>query len=341
MDDLNLSPADLLLHADRLVDGGQVADAVEVLTRLDSSEVTPPVEERLVMLRHRAAAESTAAPTPDGPWPPPTEALFPAGEVPVVDRADLDADVVRSALGHQGCLLVRGFVDPDTAADLLAHVHRAFDAARRWADGAPTAETTPHYVPFTPLSDFSFGEVERSFARTLGGVLTVESPRTLARIIEAFRANGTDRLLADYFGERAVLSAKKSTLRRADGESPTEWHQDGAFLGRSTRTLNTWVSLTPCGDAAPSIDVIPRAFDRIVATGTDDAQFDWSVGPEAARRTGDPVRPVFAAGDALLFDQLTLHRTGIDPSMTEPRYAIESWFFAASTYPYEQVPVLF
>jgi hypothetical protein len=39
---------------------------------------------------------------------------------------------------------------------------------------------------------------------------------------------------------------------------------------------------------------------------------------------------------------MTLHRTAVDPAtMTGERYAIESWFFAASTYPYEQVPILF
>jgi hypothetical protein len=27
--------------------------------------------------------------------------------------------------------------------------------------------------------------------------------------------------------------------------------------------------------------------------------------------------------------------------MTRERYALESWFFAPSTYPYEQVPLLF
>jgi hypothetical protein len=33
--------------------------------------------------------------------------------------------------------------------------------------------------------------------------------------------------------------------------------------------------------------------------------------------------------------------TGIAPTMTSERFAIESWFFAPSTYPYEQVPIAF
>ena len=49
--------------------------------------------------------------------------------------------------------------------------------------------------------------------------------------------------------------------------------------------------------------------------------------------------PRFKAGDALLFDQMFLHRTGVRPGMTRERLAIESWFFAGSTFPMEQMPI--
>jgi hypothetical protein len=51
------------------------------------------------------------------------------------------------------------------------------------------------------------------------------------------------------------------------------------------------------------------------------------------------VSPSFSAGDALLFDQLFVHRTGIQPGMTKPRYAIEAWHFAGSTFPSRQIPI--
>ncbi|NND66331.1 MAG: hypothetical protein HKN19_01975 [Halioglobus sp.] len=44
-------------------------------------------------------------------------------------------------------------------------------------------------------------------------------------------------------------------------------------------------------------------------------------------------------GDAVLFDELALHRTGVSPSMTETRYAIEMWFFAPSMFPRDEVPL--
>ena len=122
----------------------------------------------------------------------------------------------------------------------------------------------------------------------------------------------------------------------------TEWHQDGAFLGRETRTINVWLACSTCGIDAPSLDLVARRLD-LVETGTGSAAFSWSVAREVGDRVGgdDIVRPVFAPGDAILFDHFNLHRTGVAPGMTRARYAIESWFFAPSTYPVDQVPILF
>ena len=55
--------------------------------------------------------------------------------------------------------------------------------------------------------------------------------------------------------------------------------------------------------------------------------------------TGFVITP-FLPGDALLFDHLFLHRTGAPPGIRKPRYAIESWFFAPSAYPAQQVPLM-
>jgi hypothetical protein len=55
---------------------------------------------------------------------------------------------------------------------------------------------------------------------------------------------------------------------------------------------------------------------------------------------GKPIlRPLFEPGDALLFDELFLHQTASDPSMPNPRYAIENWFFGSSSFPADYAPV--
>ena len=82
----------------------------------------------------------------------------------------------------------------------------------------------------------------------------------------------------------------------------------------------------------------------MLETGTDGAIFDWSVSPNIVEQVAEdaPVlRPEFGPGDALLFDQLFLHRTAVAPGMTRERHAIETWFFAPSTYPDGQIPIVF
>jgi hypothetical protein len=162
-------------------------------------------------------------------------------------------------------------------------------------------------------------------------------------LLDAIEAAGLGSIIESYFGERPALSVKKWTLRRVPVDSGTNWHQDGAFLGE-VRSLNLWVSLTSCGVDAPTVDVVARRLDEIVPTGTEGAFFDWSVGQPVVDRAADGapiVRPSFEPGDALLFDELNLHRTAISDDMTEPRYAIESWFFAPSCYPDAQIPVAY
>ncbi len=61
---------------------------------------------------------------------------------------------------------------------------------------------------------------------------------------------------------------------------------------------------------------------------------------EVAASTG-VVRPIFEPGDVLLFDEMNLHATAADPSMPNPRYAIESWFFGLSGFPAEYVPIAY
>lgn len=110
------------------------------------------------------------------------------------------------------------------------------------------------------------------------------------------------------------------------------------------RTVNVWLALSPCGGDRPSpgLDLVPKRFDEIVHTGDGGSYFYWTVGDDTVRGEGmEVVRPTFDAGDAILFDEYLLHRTALDPGMTDERYAVESWFFAPSAYPSKYPPVLF
>jgi hypothetical protein len=130
-------------------------------------------------------------------------------------------------------------------------------------------------------------------------------------------------------------------MRKAEPSVSGAWHQDGRFMG-PVRALNLWLSLSRCGDQAPGLDIVPTRLDDYLATGTEGAALTWTISDDQAQqaaRESSIVRPIFEPGDALFFDELFLHKTGSDPSMPNPRFAIENWFFGGSGFPADYAPL--
>jgi hypothetical protein len=334
----------VLRRSSELVSARRCDDAIEVLSRFNRIHRDPRVARQIVALRHDAYAE-VAQGTGRATWPPTYDDAFAdvsPGCIPEIEGAQLSSELVGAGLVHHGSLLVRGLVDESAVASVVADIDRALASARAWLDGAPAERTAPWFEIFTPSPPFSVG-LSRQFVVQGGGVLAADSPLALAAVIELLEDAGLRPALTDYLGERPVLSAKKTTLRRVPPDSGSDWHQDGAFLGREVRSVNVWLALSHCGVDAPGLDVVARRLD-LVETGTEGAIFDWSVGRPVVERAAGPngiVRPVFRPGDALLFDDRNLHSTACGPQMTGVRYALESWFFAPSNYPSDQAPVVF
>jgi Phytanoyl-CoA dioxygenase (PhyH) len=339
---LEMAVPDLLAEANRLADDGQALDAIRRLTEANRVHGDAELEERLVTLRHDVF--------PSLPRRSPEE-LTPEvvreeadGRLAATDLDDLTVATLRQELARHGCVLVRGLIPPGRAEALARGIDRALEAFDGCeASGSPSA--SPWYVPFAPPSAGQFAWRRRGWVRASGGLWTADSPRMLFELLELVEDTGIAALIEALFGERPALSANKCTLRRVPTDTNTNWHQDGAFLGRDVRSLNLWLALSPCGVDAPGLDIVPQRFDEILPTGTEGALFDWSVSPTVVEdAAGGPdaiVRPEFGPGDALLFDHMFLHRTGVSPGMTRERWAIESWFFAPSSYPDGQVPLAY
>jgi hypothetical protein len=343
---------DVLLAADRLAEQGRRLEAIDLLTEANRQERDDRVELRLVRLRNEAYAELDRSPT-ESPWsdedPRPRD-----GEeaLPPIDRSELAPAAVRDSILRYGCAFVPGLIGQEDVDRLVGGIDRAFEgcdrqATRGWAeevmDDDPEADmaTAPWYVRFEGVAGMKVAGQTRKFQRDAGGVWTPESPRTMFEFLEALERVGLRPLIAEYLGERPALTLYKSALRRTPPLPSAEWHQDGAFLGEGIRTINLWLCLSHCGYDAPGLDLLPRRLDRVVTTGG--AILDWTVGQEmveelAAAEEAPVIRPLFEPGDALLFDELFLHRTATDETMTRDRYAIETWFFAPSVYPGDQIP---
>lgn len=295
------------------------------LTQANQMEQSIIRERALLALRHNVALERLRDPGKRHPAEPSNAPFEFEDGLPVVRGPGLDASVVLGAITRYGSLLVRDLLPPQDVCRLVAvidSVFEAFDAGD--SDSA-------WFSPF-PGRDESV-DATRAWLRTKGGILTGDSPRATFEVAKVFTAAGIDRLAEEYLGQPPILSLDKWTIRRGTFDNGIEWHQDGAFLGERVSALNVWLALSVCGTDAPSLDVIPRRLDEIVSTGTEGASYNWSVAEDVVIRIAGPRgwrRPHFGPGDALLFDDKLLHRTGGDATMPLERYAIETWFFAPS-----------
>ena len=314
-------------------------DASGVGQRLDE------LEARLVKLRHRAFAElDTTRARPD--WPPEVPDLFAdISGLPEIGPDELSARTLASGIQHHGSLVVRGLTTPARAEALAEGIDRTMAGFDQWMESGRKTPNGPWFKPFKP-DPGQPAVMVRPWVHAGGGALTADAPWVLFELFEVFRETGLDRVIEEHLGERPAVSAKKSTLRRVPPDlGSSGWHQDGSFLERGTglRTVNVWLCLSHCGEDAPGMDILPRRLDGLLPTGTEGAMLDWSVSPtevEKAAVESPVVRPVFAPGDAVFFDQFNLHRTALAPGMTRPRHAIETWFFAPSSYPDHHIPIV-
>jgi hypothetical protein len=342
----------VLARAEEVAARGDYRAAIDVLTAANRTQRDADLEVALVRLRlagGKALEKVTASPhtmsiRAEGPG---SDALF------AVSADELDVDAVRHGWSHTGALHVRGLVPPDRVAELVAGIDSALTAYETDQDGHPDDVDPAWYTPFAAPARVASGAekarvdeaMRRKWVRDNGSLRTASSPRMAFNLFELVDELRLGQLMSDFLGARPLLSANKCTLRRVvpKDQPPGGWHQDGAFLGQYAGAFNVWLALTDCGVDAPGLDIVPRRFDQVLASG-EGAPFEWSLSGATVERAADGVpivRPTFKAGDALLFDHLCVHRTATNSQMTRSRFAIEAWFFSPEHYPEGQTALLY
>jgi len=324
---------------------GNLVNAIDLWAAIARDDPGTDVEKHLVALRI-AAADAPRA-TPGSPVAIPPDPFPATSDSPPETRPDtVNARLLAGALHHHGSLLVRSAL-PRTSVDrLVAAIEHSF-AERAALGEAADAGSSPWFAPSREWENRagSSAPVLRAWTARCNAMLLVDSPRAFRIVTDALIGTGLVDTVAEYLGERPVLSAEKTSLRRIPPEARASWHQDGSFMGAETRAVNVWIALTDCGTGtdAPGLHVVPRRVESIVPFGTDGNLHSITVSPEhvrGAQGSVDPCTPFFAAGDALVFDQLLLHATGGEvEGLTRPRLAIEAWLLAPSTFPDAYVPV--
>jgi hypothetical protein len=251
---------------------------------------------------------------------------------PEIAAADLDVERLASGLQHHGGLHVRGFFNADQVSVLRGHLDTAIEFRANLDTMDPAAR-------------------EDAFRQTAQlGMLSV-APKALADMIAIYDCNGFSQVVRAYLGDHPVLLTHRTKLKRNTTEGGIPWHQDAAFYFGTLNAVNVWSALTPAGENCPALEFVPRGMTEVVgfsretlARLEEPPPVDYStrlpahVIGEILDQT-PPAAPVLESGDALLFDEMTLHRTGLKP-WTEPSRDVSiTWFFAPSRFPRDGTPM--
>ena len=343
--------ADLRSRALACEAAGQISAAISAWTELNRNAADAWIESHLVDLRcDPRNFDSTNRAQPEisvEAWPREIADPFPdvSGDVPEIQADELSVEVLGGAILHHGSLLVRGLLTPDRAEELRATIDRAFAGRQLHVQGVPSDQTTPWYVPCAPWDAAEPGAATatRSHNDTCKAVHAADSPRALFQVLDAFASTKVVAVINEYLGERALLSIRKTMLRRVPPDASPSFHQDGTFMGLQTRAVDIWVALTECGEGAdaPGLAILPKRLHTSVRLDAAAPYLPLTPGELEAVADGTAVvRPRCYPGDALLFDELCLHANGGDqPGLNRDRYALEAWMFAPSAKPAHYLPI--
>lgn len=133
------------------------------------------------------------------------------------------------------------------------------------------------------------------------------------------------RAISDVFTEMLgqwVCSPDESPVfySRA-GTTPTHWHQD-ACVNRY-RTAIVWVALSDCGVDSPGLKLVLRHPGRPLDLFLDEHAAEEPKEAFIRSQSWPVYRPIFAAGDALFFDHLSIHGTHVPPGADKSRVSFK------------------
>jgi hypothetical protein len=218
-------------------------------------------------------------------------------------------------LAADGATIVRGFLPPEDAADLRRTVTDiyAFMAS---------CETISHR-----LLAFHFNLWHGVWLRPLPGFLRKAQPDLAQRYEQSL--GRIEARVKHLFGADWRFFPKRSYFRRHIGMvQKVPWHidADAASIYRvAGEAINVWMPLDTVGTDLPSLDYVPHSHAVMRAVpmlaGNDKYRDDAFVSG-----VGAPATALLDVGDALIFDQFTLHRTQQAGSEKTVRTACEFRF---------------
>ncbi|MDX2103063.1 MAG: phytanoyl-CoA dioxygenase family protein [Alphaproteobacteria bacterium] len=270
----------------------------------------------------------------------PPAAGFPP-ELPIFQASTARLDDMLEAMDKYGCLVIRNLMPRETALQLQDIVRRTYeDCDRALAD--ITAGKAPVSSEFFLATDFTKSDVGTPMFREFGSILMMEAPAATNEFLYNLKKTRAIDLARRYLGSEPYVGVGKSSVRRSEISSKVKrvFHQDATFFGGiGTATINFWVALSDAGIDRPGVQILPHKLDRELVRGQAGTFVGWEIFEETIADLFGLDKlwaPAVEPGDAIVFDQMNVHRTYLTPGMTQDRFAVECWLFPArekySTY---------
>jgi len=167
---------------------------------------------------------------------------------------------------------------------------------------------------------------------------------TLFELLEVYRECGLLDVVTEYLDGEPLMFGERAKLRHHRAErdkySAIPWHQDVNFFGRMSYGINCWAAITPCGRDNPGLEIIPWRTEQRLGwdEGNGIAPLDYGRAmPEElfteVTRLHPPVHVELEPGDAIFFDEMTVHQTALKRWQLREQIVTISWFFRASGFP--------
>lgn len=228
--------------------------------------------------------------------------------LPEIEGSELSVETLSAGLLHHGGLLVRQLYNNEQ----LEHLQRTALASE---------------------------EANRGDHKPLGC-----APKTLFDLLDIYQECGLLDVVGRYLDDEPVMFAERAKLRHhrkgRDKYAAIPWHQDVNFFGNKSYAVNCWAAITPCGEGNPGLGVVPCRVDERLGWDQKDgiAPLDYgrSIPTDALERLAQnhPIAyPILQPGDALLFDEMTVHQTALKKWLLEEQIVTISWFFRAAGFP--------
>jgi hypothetical protein len=214
-------------------------------------------------------------------------------------------DLARWSQRHETRLLasgmteIRNFIEPDSAAEL-----------RRTVNDIYAAMTAADDLGYQSLTD-NFRSWHGVWLKELPAYLEANHPE-LAQKYAALLDLICEETRS-VFGPQWRLLPERSFFRRHIGMSiPVPWHVDADAAHTvelaESGCINVWMPLDKVGRDLPSLEIVPGSHDPMRKTPMLTGPARYRDDPFVST-IGKPITPILGLGDALVFDQYTLHRT--------------------------------